>query len=180
MFDYEAFKIFVASGLKKYLGVPIIRADQNQKPPPYDYGTYKATTPMGENKGTYGEYEDGTARKPVKSIWSFSFLSDKETNSFNLANKARTWFDYVGATYLSDNNIIVESVGAVGNRDNILTIEYEYKKGFDVTFLIFDEIEIPETETIEAVEIGDSSIETPPTADELNEKLEKRLSGEVS
>lgn len=180
MINYEALKKLVAGGLKEYLKIPIIRADQNQKPPPYDYGIYKATTPMTENKGTYGEYEDGTARKPVKSIWSFSFLSDKEANSFELANKARTWFDYVGTTYFNDNNIIVESVGAVGNRDNILTIEYEYKKGFDVVFWLYDEVEMPETETIEVVEINGNSIEPSATADELNEKLEKRLSGEVS
>ena len=180
MIDFENLKKVVAKGLKDYLGIPIIKADQNQKPPKYDYGTYKATTPIGDNNGTYGIYEDGKARKPFKSYWSFSFLSDKETNALELANKARTWLDYAGTTYLNDNNVIVESVGAVGNRDNILTAEYEYKKGFDVVFWLYDEIETPEIETIESVNFDGNTIEPTPTIDELNEELEKRLSGEVS
>ena len=75
MMNYENLKSVVAKGLKDYLKIPVIRADQNQKPPKYPYGTYKATTPMTANNGTYGEYEDGKARKPVKSIFSFSFLA---------------------------------------------------------------------------------------------------------
>ena len=179
MIDHENLKLVVAKGLKEYLKIPVIRADQNAEPPKMPYGTYKATTPMTENKGTYGEYEDGTARKPVKSIWSFSFLSDDENESFKYANKARTWLDYAGKVYLSDNVVIVESVGAVGNRDNILTAEYEYKKGFDCTFVMFDEIEIPDNGEIEAINLNGNEIDMPPTAEQLNETLEKRLSGEV-
>lgn len=179
MMNYQNLKLVVVKGLKNYLGIPLIRADQNQAPPAYPYGTYKATTPMTENKGTYGEYDDGTARKPVKSIWSFSFLSSDENESFELANKARAWLEYAGTTYLNDNGVIVEAVGAIGNRDNILTAEYEYKKGFDCTFWVFDEIEIPETEVIESIEFGGTEIVQEPSVDELNQQLEQRLSGEV-
>lgn len=179
MMDYENLKLIVAKGLKNYLGIPIIRADQNKAPPKYPYGTYKATTPMTANNGTYGVYEDGKARKPVKSIWSFSFLSENESESFALANKARTWLDYVATAYLSDNGIVVESVGAVGNRDNILTAEYEYKKGFDCTFAMFDVIELPDEEIIVTAEIKQSTTERELTAEDINTKLEERLDGEV-
>ena len=179
MMNYEKLKLVVVKGLKDYLNIPVIRADQNQKPPKMPYGTYKAITPMGENNGTYGEYEDGIARKVVKSIWSFSFLSDNEAESFEYANKARTWLDYVGALYLEENDVVVESVGAVGNRDNLLTAEYEYKKGFDCTFTMFDEVEMPDNGTIETIDLGNGAIDVPPTTEELIERLEKRLDGEV-
>lgn len=157
MINTDNIRLTVAKGLKNYLGCPVIRADQNEAPPAKPYGTYKITTPATANGGTYGEYEDGKARKPIKQIWSLSFLADTEAEALSYANKARTWLDYVGTTYLNDNEVIVEQVGAVGNRNNILTAEYEYKYGFDCTFWGFDEIEMPETEAIEAVELGETT-----------------------
>ena len=57
--------------------------------------------------------------------------------------KAREWLERVGNLYLNDNNIIVQSVGNVSNRDNVLTMEYEYKHGFDVVFWLFDTVANP-------------------------------------
>ena len=42
---------------------------------------------------------------------------------------------------MKDNGVIVQSVTNITNRDNILTVEYEYKNGFDVVFYLFDETE---------------------------------------
>lgn len=143
MIDNENLRLNVVKGLKGYLQVPVIRANQNAEPPVYPYVTFNVTTPASENKGTYGEYEDGIDRKPVTQTWSISVLSDDENEALALAGKARDWFDHVGRVYLSDNHIIVQSVTNVTNRDSILTIEYEYKKGFDVVFWLLDEIENP-------------------------------------
>lgn len=138
MIDYDKMREAVVSGLKKYVNLPVVRLNQAKEPPAYDYLGYTITTLAGENKGTYGKYEDGTERKPVSQIWSISAFSDKDTNSVLLAMKAREWFDNVGTTYLNDNGVIVQSVGSVTNRDNILTVGYEYRKGFDVVFTAED------------------------------------------
>lgn len=138
MTDYDKMREVVTSGLNKYVNCPVIRLNQAKEPPPYDYLGYTITTLASENKGTYGKYEDGTERKSLTQIWSISAFSDKDTNSALLAMKAREWFDNVGTTYLNDNGVIVQSVGSITNRDNILSVGYEYRKGFDVVFVIED------------------------------------------
>jgi len=80
-----------------------------------------------------------------------------------IAQKAKDWLDNVGNTYLNDNDIIVSRVTAITNRDNILTIDYEYRNGFDCVFWLYDEINksliTPPEQRIEKVKIGDKIIE---------------------
>ena len=167
MIDYGNLRTTVVTGLKKYLDCLVIRNNQNAEPPPYPYVSYTITTLMTANNGTYGEYEDGKARKPVTCIWSVTVQSDDDIECVTLVNKAREWFDYAGTVYLNDNNVIVQSVGAITNRDNVLTVDYEYKKGFDVVFWLFDEVDIPNNEAIETVSFEEDSFS----------KLENRLDG---
>lgn len=143
MIDNANLRLKVAKGLKEYLQVPVIRGNQNAEPPEYPYVSYNVTTLSSENKGTYGEYDDGIDRKPTTQTWSISALSDNETEALTIAGKARDWLDHIGRVYLSDNHIIVQSVTNVTSRDSILTTEYEYKKGFDVVFGLLDEIKNP-------------------------------------
>ena len=141
MIDYDNMRAIVCKGLKEYLNCPVIRSNQNETPPPYPFISYTVTRPMSENKGTYGVYEDGVKRKPVNQTWSITALSDDNSESVALAVKAREWLDCFGTTYLSDNGVIVQSVGGVTNRDNFLTTGYEDRIGFDCFFWLFDTIE---------------------------------------
>ena len=179
MIDFENIYRTVAKGLKEYLGCPVIQSNQNKKLPAYPFLSYTITMPMSEYNGTYGVYEDGTERKPFTQTWSISALSDDSDESLRLACKAREWLDRAGRNYLNDNDVIVQSIGSVTNRDNIISVEYEYKNGFDVVFWLFDTIEgTAETEEIiETAEIGGVEIDPPPTVDELNNKLKNRLTG---
>ena len=52
---------------------------------------------------------------------------------------------------LADNDIIVADVGAITPRDNLLTIEYEYRKGLDVTLRFNNIIEKDNKDTVERV-----------------------------
>lgn len=153
--DYDGLREVVVKGLKKYLNCPVIRSNQNDEPPKYPYVSYTITTVKSANKGTYGVYEDGKDRKPVKQIWSVTALSNDNTQSVTLACKASEWLDHVGTVYLNDNNVYVQSVGSVTNRDNFITIGYEYRNGFDVTFELFDVVDNPIAESgyIETVDI---------------------------
>ena len=92
---------------------------------------------------------------PFTVTWSITALSDDNAESVALAMKAREWLELVGQTYLNDNKVIVQSVGAITNRDNILTYGYEYRNGFDCVFWCHDEVKMPETEEIKEVVLGD-------------------------
>ena len=156
MIDYEEMRKLIAKGLKDYLKVPVIRSNQNEKPPKYPYISYTITTLASANNGTYGAYSDGYDRKPITQTWSVSALSDKSGEDVNLIVKAREWFEYIGTQYLNDNDVIVQSVTSITNRDNLLSIGYEYKHGFDVVFWLFDTVEskLKTVDTIESIEIN--------------------------
>ena len=179
MFDYDGMRAIVATGLKNYLGCPVVRSNQNEKPPKYPFISYTVTQPMSENKGTYGVYKDGKDRKQFTQTWSISALSADNTESVTLALKAREWLDHTGTVYLYDNGVDVQSVGAVTNRDNVLTVEYEYKNGFDVVFSITDEVKNTAEQAgyIETVEFDGVKVEPRPSEDELVKKLQDRLTG---
>ena len=143
MLDLKAMRTTVAKGLKEYLGVPVIRSSQTAEAPSYPYGSYTMTTPGAANGGTYQQHDDGIDRLMVRSIWSFTFLSGDYDESIMLATKAREWFLHSGRVWLSDHGITVQSATDVLNRDNILTVKYEKKNGFDVVFYVYDEVKNP-------------------------------------
>jgi len=154
MLKTEEQRGIVASGLKTYLGYPVIRTNQTAPMPAFPYLGYNITTLASENKGTYGEYKDNKARKAVLQTYSFTAHSDDYSTAVELANKAREWLDLVGTQYLNDNDVIVQSVGNVSDRSNLLTSEYIYSYGFDCVFWMYDEI------SLAATEISNGEIET--------------------
>ena len=177
MIDYDKVRGIIAKGLKNHLQVPVIRSNQNNNPPAYPFISYTITTLESQNKGTWQEYEDGTQRKAILQTWSISALSDDNSESVTLALKAREWLDRSGTVYLNDNDVIVQSVGGVTNRDNFLTVEYEYKNGFDCFFWLYDEesAEPIDEGEIKTVSINEQTIESK----DYNELLSKRLDGVI-
>ena len=155
MIDNEGLRKTVVSGLSEYLGVPVIRSSQNALPPDYPYVSYTVTTLESANNGTWGEYEDGIDRIPVTQTWSITVQSDKDSESITLASKAREFLCHTGTCYLNDNDVIVQSVTNITNRDSLITIEYEYRNGFDVAFWMMNEEKNPieKIGTIEKVNI---------------------------
>ena len=179
MLDYKTTRLAVAKGLSKYLRCSVIRSNQNFEPPQMPYVSYSITTLMSQNNGTYGEYKDGTRAKSFRQIWSVSVLSEDDEESVMLAMKAKNWFEVVGRTYLSDNNVIVQSVGGITNRDNVLSAGYEYKKGFDLSLYFMDIIDADDTEdAIETVVMEETRYDNT-SEEELIERLAKRLDGET-
>lgn len=152
MIDYDGIRAVIAKGLSEYLKCPVIRSNQAKEPPSYPYISYTITMLASQNNGTYGEYLDNIDRKPVTQTWSITALSDKDGESTQLANKAVDWLECVGSTYLNENNIIVQRVGNVTNRDNFLTVEYEYRNGFDMVIYLMNET-TRQADTIDNVEL---------------------------
>ena len=157
MIEYEKLRKAVATGLSEYLGCPVVRSNQNEAPPNYPYVSYTITTLLSQNKGTYGIYDDGRERKPFTQTWSITVQSDNNSECVTLAIKAQEWLDRVGKAYLDDNNVIVQSVGSITNRDNFITAGYEYRNGFDVVFWLMNELEY-ETEKIETMELKNKEV----------------------
>lgn len=143
MINNEKLRNTVVKGLKEYLKIPVVRGNQNAAPPDYPYLSYNVTTLESANNGTWGEYEDSTDRIPVTQTWSITVQSDKDMESVTLASKAREFFCHTGKTYLDDNNVIVQKVTNITNRDSLISIEYEYRNGFDVVFWLMNEEENP-------------------------------------
>ena len=141
MIAYDKIRPVVADGLAEYLGCPVIRGNQSAASPKYPYCAYNITTLAGANGGTYQQDSDGIDRLMVRSIWSFSFMSSDYDESVMLAIKARGWFERTGRGWLSERGVVVQSTTDITNRDNVLTVEYERKNGFDVVFYLYDEVQ---------------------------------------
>ena len=67
--------------------------------------------------------------------------------------EARDWLEEAGRLELADQGIVVGHVGAIHNRDTFLTLEYEYRKGFDVVFSLMNVVDKEREEVIEQAEI---------------------------
>lgn len=143
MIPYKELTTVIPKGLAEYLGITIIQGNQTAPAPPYPYGSYNVTTIATANHGTWQKHPDGVDRKLVRSIWSLSFMSDDEDESVFLAVKARSWFEHTGRVWLAEQGVTVQSTTDITNRDNLLTVEYERKNGFDLVLYVYDEVGDP-------------------------------------
>ena len=143
MIDTENQRKTIVKGLKSYLKIPIIRSNQSIDAPEYPYIVYTITTLANENKGTYAEWNDGKCRKPHIQTWSITAHSNDYAKAVEIANKAHDWLELVGTSYLNDNDVIVQSVGSVTDRSNLLTVDYDYSYGFDCFLWVYDVIDNP-------------------------------------
>lgn len=139
MIDYRENEIVIVESLKSYLSsefrpCEIVRQNQVAKVPDYPYVSYSVTTPVSESSGTYSENEDGTLYRSILQTWSFTVQSDDQDEAMSLAMRTYDFFTAVGLPHLSDNGITVRRVRDITTRDNLISIEYEYRKGLDVTF----------------------------------------------
>ncbi|MDO5397061.1 MAG: hypothetical protein Q4G33_03945 [bacterium] len=138
MIDYEKIRNTVVDLLKQYTGVEVVLANQAAHIPERPYISFTITSPMIANNGTYGRYSDGFDRKPVKQIWSITSHTETTDEAAVIAQKA---FDFFERFYevLAEHEIVVVRLGNITNRDTFLTVDYEYRCGFDVTFGLMNE-----------------------------------------
>lgn len=153
LLDLNSIRSTIVKGLKEELNIPVVRANQTGPTPTYPYVSYSITSLINQKNGTWGVYEDGMHRKPGTQTWSLTVQSDKADEAMALCIKARDWLDHTGSLYLDDNKIIIQSVGAVNNRDNLITIEYENRFGFDFVIWLLNETGNPLDEFIKEATI---------------------------
>lgn len=145
MMNYRANEIVIIDGLEEFLSSDIkqckvIAQSQIAEIPTYPYVSYNVTTPLFEIKGTYSEAEDGTLYRTILQTWSFTVQSNDQLESLAIGMKIADYFNVVGLTKLADKNITVRRVTNLTTRDNLLTVQYEYRVGLDVTFGMLYEI----------------------------------------
>lgn len=139
MIKHRQNEIVIVEKLKAYLSTDVrpcevIRQNQTAKVPPYPYVSYTVTSPVSAMAGTYSEAKDGTLYRNIMQTWSFTAQSDDQEEALTVAMKIYDFFTAVGLTALADNGIAVRRVRDVTARDNLLSIQYEYRNGLDVTF----------------------------------------------
>ena len=163
MIKYRENEILIVDGLQNYLkskgyNCPVIMANQTAPTPPYPYIAYTVITPVSANMKGYSVANDGMRYKSLVQTWSFTAQSNDDVEAFNVTMLAYDWFALTGNTYLSDNNIVAQRVGNITSRDNLLTIEYEYRYGFDVDFLLLHTLEKADCETAGYIETADINV----------------------
>lgn len=152
MIDQERINIFLAENLKRATGCEVVKANLASAPiPPYPYISFTVLN-TDTRKGTYFVSEE-KRYIPLVQTWSFTVQGDKDNEAQLAAMKAKDWLEEAGRTGLNDENIVVQSVGPITNRDTLLTLEYEYRKGFDVVLSLMNEVEDENKEIIESAEI---------------------------
>lgn len=141
MINYRQIETDIVNGLQNYLAdnniiCPVILANQTTPMPKYPYISFTVINPVKSNAKGYCIAEDQTRYKSLLQTWSFTVQSDDDLQALDVALMAYDFFADAGNIYLSDKGIVAQSVSDVTTRDNILSIEYEYRKGFDVDFLL--------------------------------------------
>lgn len=138
--------------LEKYTGCTCVPSNTTKQMPAYPYISFTVINTEAK-KGTYIAAVDDTGADvlyiPVSQKWSFTTQSDNEVQAFEKAMLISDFFAEAKRLELADNGIIVADVGAITPRDNLLTIEYEYRKGLDITLRLNNVIKDTTTEIIE-------------------------------
>lgn len=152
MIDQENINKVIADKLREVTRCEVVKSNLASTPiPPYPYISFTITN-TETRKGTYGVI-DSQRLLPLTQTWSLTVQSDEDNEAQIKAMEARDWLEESGRTYLNDHGIVVQSVGGIANRDTLLTLQYEYRKGFDVVLSLVNVIQKPDTETIEQAEI---------------------------
>ncbi len=155
--------------LEEYTGCTLVPSNTTKKMPPYPYVSYSVIN-IGTRKGTYSvhtgtktvegkEIPTSVLSMPTNAKYSFTVQSDDDTEALMIAMQIKDFFEETKRQELTDNGIIVAEVGGITPRDNMLTIEYEYRKGLDVTIRLLNVLEKADTGEISNVTINDIEVE---------------------
>ena len=155
--------------LEEFTGLVVVPSNTTKKMPAYPYVSYTIIN-TSTKKGTYSvsteienvdgeEIQTRTRYMPLLQKWSFTIQSDNDAEAQHFALLCKDFFEIEKYQELADSNIIVADVGDITPRDNMLTIEYEYRKGFDVTIRLNNVTVDTTNASIDTVTINDITIE---------------------
>lgn len=137
----------IVTALENYIDCSVILSNQTAPSPSYPYISYTITTPVHNANGTYC-MKDGVYYQPMLQTWSFTAHSDDSRACWQLGMRVYDFFARSGRMALHKIGTAVSSKTDLINRDNYLTIQYEYRCGMDVTFRLMYQLDMTEA-TIE-------------------------------
>lgn len=151
MIEQKNINLVITEGLKAVTGCEVVKSNLAGVPiPPYPYISFSILS-TETRRGTYSG--KGVRYMPLTQTWSFTVQGDDDDEAMEKAMEARDWLEEAGRLQLGDHGIIVQRVDAVQNRDTLLTVNYEYRKGFDAVLSLMNLVQEPEEETIEKANI---------------------------
>lgn len=154
------------SRLEEYTGCVCVPSNTTKPMPAYPYISFTVINTEAK-KGTYAASVDATGAEvyyiPLWQKWSFTAQSNDDAEVMEKAMLISDFFAEAKRLALEDHGIIVADIGAITPRDNLLTIDYEYRKGLDVTLRLNNVIK-RDAETISNIKLsneilGDIKIE---------------------
>ena len=150
--------------LEEYTGCKCVPSNTTKKMPAYPYISFSVIN-TDVKKGTYAAgtiqrdgVEVAVLFKELLQKWSFTVQSSEEAEAQEKAMMIHDFFAEARRTELAINDIIVADVGAITPRDSFLTIEYEYRKGLDITLRFNNIIEKQTTDTVDKIALGNEML----------------------
>ncbi|MBC1888031.1 hypothetical protein HCA63_06665 [Listeria booriae] len=132
-------------------GKALIEANSNGEQPDYPFCTYSIISPYIPI--TF----DVVQSEAFEAVFSLTWHDVSGLNVLNLANRTNKWFrSFRGRDFLFQKNIIVVDVRMDGQRDDLISIEYERKAGLDIRLRLNDSF-IDEVESIDTFEINNEN-----------------------
>ncbi len=159
MIDVDKIRETVVSNLKEALGVPVIRSNTVNALPALPFCVYTIQKLLENSGGTWQRAETGIDRIPSSQVWSVTINAEKYITCAKLAVLAHDFFSKSGVSALKDNGIVVENVGKITPRDTLITVDYEYRQGFDVRLGLMNTREYDKDNIIQSAEIGGKVIQ---------------------
>ena len=147
--DFDA-EPYIVTQLENYVNCPVILTNQTAPVPSYPYISYTITTPVHHAGGTYCMRE-GVYYQPMLQTWSLTAHSDNSRECQQLGMKMYDFFARAGRQALYQKQIAVSSKTDLIQRDNLLTIQFEYRCGMDVAFRLMHQLEVQESKIEQAV-----------------------------
>lgn len=135
----------IIGSLEQYCGCPFVPSNTKKEMPPYPYVSFSLIHAV-TLKGTYCKGEK--LYKPANLTYSFAVQSDNEAQCMEIAMTAKDYLDELGKELFDEKGIVIQDITGITSRDTLLTIEYEYRKGFDAVIAVFNEIGKSERATI--------------------------------
>ncbi len=133
----------IATLLEANIHCPVVLANQTAPSPPYPFLSFTILTPVHAEQGTYC-FDNGIYYQPMLQTWSFTAQSDDYAACQEISMRMYDFFARAGRAALYRNQIAVASLTDLTARDNLLTVQYVYRCGMDVTFRTMHQLEVVE------------------------------------
>lgn len=150
MIKLEQIQETLIGELERHCACLFVPSNTTKEMPAYPYVSFALINDKLKG-GTYSE--DDRLYKPLDLTYSFTVQSKSELEAHAIAMLARDFLEETGRQKLYDAGIVIGNITGITSRDNLLTIEYEYRRGFDAVISVFNEIDKLDIGTIEKANI---------------------------